>query len=220
VSSPTEFFDVVYLGIFIILSPAFDGRFYQTAKPPPPTLVDEVAYAVGHFQSLLNIFTKRFIILLDGKAISPLYTVNRMLAEFAAAAVVFAQDIHEYRYEGNDDGDYEDGIGVSKFRGEIECILQGSCPEVFAYYSCCLKKGHKHFLWTGPEVQILPRSSGLSACELRDLPGHSIYDPSEISAALTRSLSAAPPTITPLRRARGSSNSQDMAGPQAKRFKR
>jgi hypothetical protein len=45
VSSPTELFDILYLGVFIILSPAFDRRFYHTAKPLP-TLIEEVAYAV------------------------------------------------------------------------------------------------------------------------------------------------------------------------------
>src|ERR1700678_2915321 len=90
-SSVVEFFDIILLGIFIILSPAFDRRFYQN---PSPALVKEAENAVSHFHSILHIFSQRFIILLDGEPVSHSYIVHQMLAEFAAAAVVFSQAIH------------------------------------------------------------------------------------------------------------------------------
>lgn len=93
-SSEEEFFDILYLGIFVILSPAFDSRFYLSIKPPT-TLIDEIAYAVRHFHSLLHVFSLRFLIILDGEAVSHFYVVDRMLAEFAAAAVVFAKATQE-----------------------------------------------------------------------------------------------------------------------------
>lgn len=175
-SSEEGFFDILYLGIFVILSPAFDSRFYVTE--PPSTLVEEVAYAVRHFHSLLHVFSLRFLVILDGTAVSLSYIVDRMLAEFAAAAVVFAKAVQE----GIDDGDVRDGISSSMVAERIEGILQASHPNISHYYSRCLDRSHGHFIWTGPQVQILPRSEEFISIislttrgELLDLPGYEIY---------------------------------------------
>lgn len=197
-SSPTGFFDVLYLGVFIILSPAFDGRFYHTTRSPH-ILIKEVAYAVRHFHSLLHVFSQRFIILLQGEAILPSYMVDRMLGEFSAAAVVFSQAIHESHGKADDNGDEEGEIG--SFAERLEGILQGSYPKVMPYYLRCLESGHKYFIWTGPEVQILPRSEVFSsiiplttANELLDLPGHRIYDLATSTMSSSIPLALAPPT--------------------------
>ena len=110
---------------------------------------------------------------------SHFYIVDRMLAEFAAAAVVFAKAT----YEDNRQGRGEEWIVFSsKFVENIEGILQASHPNVFPYYLRCLDRCHKDFVWTGPQVEILPRSqefisviSLLTAGELLDFPGHEIY---------------------------------------------
>lgn len=93
-SSPTGFFDVLYLGVFIILSAAFDPRIYEATKPPH-TLIEERAYAERHFHSLLQIFSQRFVVVLEGVPIAHSYIVDRMLGEFAAAVVVFSKALSE-----------------------------------------------------------------------------------------------------------------------------
>lgn len=148
-SSPTGFFDVIYLGIFIILSPALDHRFYDT--PPLPTLMEEVAYMVSHFHSLLNVFTCRFIIMLQGQPIALSYVVDRMLGKFAAATVNFAKAL----CDSPDDGEGGD-IWYSTIIKNIEGIIQASYPEVFPYFLECLHRDHKDFIWTGPELLIFP----------------------------------------------------------------
>ena len=175
-SSVVEFFDIILLGIFIILSPAFDGRFYQK---PSPALVKEAENAVSHFHSILHIFSQRFIILLDGEPVSHSYIVHRMLAEFAAAAVVFSQAIHLAQERENNDE-----ITFCLFIQQIEGILKGSYPTIFSYYSNCFGHGHKHFIWTGPALKILLRTEALNSListttmgELLDLPSHPIYIP-------------------------------------------
>jgi len=175
-SSEVEFFDVLYLGIFIILSPAFDGRFYYVPKPPS-SVIKELTYALRHFHSILHMFSKRFVIALEGEIVSYTYVMERMLGEFAAASVFLAKAIYE-----PDESDIEDGITLPQFMGHIEGVLQNSYPDVFPYYSRCLSGGHKDFLWTGPNVQILPRSESISslirlatAGEMVDLPSHRIY---------------------------------------------
>jgi hypothetical protein len=190
-SSNVEFFDVLYLGIFIILSPAFDTRFYYGVKPPTPHL-NETAKAVCHFHSLLHIFSQRFIIVLEGEVMSHLYVVDRMLGEFAAASVGLAmatEELHGIEEEVEDD----DRIPSSTFREHIEDILLEHHPEVIQYYSRCLDRGHKDFLWNGPNVQILPRSEDFASIitltttgELLDLPSHQIY---------TEDLDPIPPTL-------------------------
>lgn len=174
-SSEVDFFDVLHLGIFVILSPAFDARFYD--KKTPPNLVDERAYAVKHFHSILDVFNQRFGILLEYDLVDHLYVFNRMLGEFAAAAVVFAKPVLESQ------DDRVDGVTYLIFRRRVEGILRVAHPEVFPYYSRCLEGHHKHFNWTGPKVQIFPRSDASETMfptnligALKDLPSHEIYD--------------------------------------------
>lgn len=182
-SSVLEFFDVLYLGVFVTLSPAFDDH---SQLKSPPTLVKEAAFARGHFKSLLHFFSNRFIILLEGEPVAHSYVVDRILGEFAAAAVVFAKAIRDSSDEGEDDGNdgTEGNLRCSRFVEDMEGILQGSHPRVFPYYSRCLDRSHKDFLWTGPKVQILPRSDEkvrsifplTAAGEMLDHPDHPIYN--------------------------------------------
>jgi hypothetical protein len=161
--------------VFIILSPAFDSRFYQTT--PPSNLRREIGNAIGHFSKIIHAFSQKFTILVDGEVIVPWYIVNRMLGEFAAAAVFLSQSIA--------DGDnLTDESRLFSVQEAIECILKDHRPEIMAYYSHCIEQRHQSFLWTGPQVDILPSSSSLLAVlsestsgTLLDLPGHSIYKP-------------------------------------------
>jgi hypothetical protein len=170
------FLDVIYLGIFTILSPAFDSRFYH--PKPSHHRLEEVANARDHFHCLLRVFSTRFIILLEAKAVVHTYVVDRMLAEFAAAAVNFAMtndEVVDVAGRGE--------IPTSAFVGRIDGILQEFYPRAFPYYTRCLSGNHKQFIWTGPQIQILPRSEGVSSTlplmtlgEMRDLSDHQIYE--------------------------------------------
>jgi hypothetical protein len=71
-----EFFDFLYLGIFILLSPAFDRRFYHT-KNAPANVVAEVTHAIQHFYNLFHIFSSRFAIDLEGEVVVLSYVINR-----------------------------------------------------------------------------------------------------------------------------------------------
>jgi hypothetical protein len=104
VSSETGFFDVLYLRIFVTLSSAYDGRFYFGLKPPG--LVAEIVHAICHFRWLLHKFSLRFILLLEGEPVAHSYIVDRMIAEFAAATIVFARavDVCDTKQGGNNDG--------------------------------------------------------------------------------------------------------------------
>ena len=174
-----EFFDVIFLGIFVILSPAFDRRFYD--DKPPTKLVEEATFAIECFHSILHIFSERFFIVLEGEPIAHFYVFDRMLGEFAAAAVVFAKAYHEIQPEDYIDGNGEYGITYEMFRGHVEVILQASHPNILQYYSHCVDRVHKHFLWTGPKVDIFTRSKACDAIVLKpigehlDLPSHGIY---------------------------------------------
>ena len=179
-SSEVEFFDILYLGVFIILSAAYDDRCYNGLKIPTH-LFKEASFAESHFHSLLHIFSQRFIVVLEGEAVSVSYVVDRMLGEFAAASVVLAKGISEsVGHRGGDED--EDGMRRCGLAAHIESILLPSHPEAFPYYLRCLESGHKDFLWTGPDVQILPRSEAIAPLiplitrgELLDLPSHPIY---------------------------------------------
>ena len=133
-----------------------------------------------------------------------------MLVEFAAATVVFSRANEKSRYEvdcddngengvdgddvggdGGEDGDGsgedgndtdDDGITNGEVETQVVALLQGSHKKLFPYYKHCVDQRHKHFLWTGPKLQILPRSDDIAANishtsrgEVLDLPSHPIY---------------------------------------------
>jgi hypothetical protein len=194
-----EFFDFLYLGIFVILSPAFDNRFYSSVNPPA-NVVAEITYAKQNLYHLFHIFSMRFIIVLEGEVVALSYVVNRLLAEFAAAAVNFSRAIDK---SNGDEGDWEDknedAISTSSLTKIIEEILKESYSQIIPYYTSCLVHLHKHFTWTGPKLEILPRLQDfstviplLSLGEMLELPGHQIY-----STNLDPEPSL-PPTIQPL----------------------
>jgi hypothetical protein len=175
-----EFFDLLYLGIFVILSSAFDVRFYSGQKPSM-YLVKEIFHAVDEFYNVLGFFSEEFIVVVGGEPVNHLYVLDRMLAEFAAASVLLAKGIDGLNPKESSD-ESEHRIVNSTFFAHIEGILQKSHPEVVPYYSRCLARGHKDFLWTGPNVHIMPRSVGTASLttharkgELQELPSHRIY---------------------------------------------
>lgn len=184
ISSEVGFFDVLYLGIFAILSPAFEIRFYRDEKPER-SLVAEIACAVAHFFSILSTFKQRFIVLLAGVPVNHRYIVDRMLAEFAAATVVMAEAVPGKKQVSN-----------SALTASLEGILQTSYPTTFSYYSRCLERKHSHFLWTGPKLQIVARSEAVASLipiiamgERLDSPTQPIYD-----IILDSELDSAPPS--------------------------
>ena len=126
ISSEEGFFDILHLGVFVILSTAFDNQFYESGKCPPTLIyiyfIDEVAYARHHFYSILHQVFRRFHILLDGVGVSVMYVVERMLAEFMAASVVLAKSL-----PGDQVGD---NINFSTFVEHIEGILKESHPQI------------------------------------------------------------------------------------------
>jgi hypothetical protein len=170
ISSEEGFFNILHLGIFLILSPAFDKRFYESSKPPCVT--EELEYALRHFLSILHEVIERFHILLDGVGMSVKYVLDRMLSEFAAAAAFLAKNL-----PGEEVGA---DIKCSTFIKRLEGIIQKSYPDVLGYYSCCLDHGYKYFVWTGPKLKMLPRLEGMvdvvPITELLDLPTYFIYD--------------------------------------------
>ena len=175
-SSEVDFFDVMYLGIFIIFSPAFNPCFYN-GLTPSPTNVKEAAYAVCHFCSLLNIFSQWFAIVLEGEVMSHSYVVDRMMGEFSAASVALAKGIDEA--VGIEDLEADDRATSTTVREHIEEILWNSYSEVIPYYRHCLDCRHKDFSWTDLNLLILPHSDDFASItamgEILNLPSYQIY---------------------------------------------
>jgi hypothetical protein len=169
--------DLVCLGVFVILSPAFDRRFYFN---PSQHLLDEVAYAIHQFQCLLHVFSLRYVTVLEGEAVAACYILDRILAEFAAASVVLAKSVEDPF--GGPDRHGEVGLSFGKFSSKIRRMLENFSPEVIPFFSTRAKDGHQDFFWTGERIEIFPRSEDIMsvlqltrAGELMDLPKHPIY---------------------------------------------
>lgn len=219
-SSAVELFDVLYLGVFIILSLAFDDRVYFGGQPPT-SLLNEAASAISHFNSIIHIFHERFIVVLEGESVSISYVVDRMLGEFAAASMVLAKGIFNLGGNGTND-QVENRISMTAFVKHIESILQKVYPEVFPYYVRCLDRGHKDFIWTGPDLQIFPRSDPTASLisfttkgEILDLPSHRIY-----TEDVDSNLTILPDAIPPVGKRRGRADSLNCEGLESKRCRK
>ena len=112
--------------------------------------------------------------------VSHSYVVDQMMGKFAAALVVLARGIEEeVRIEELEAKNRATSAAV---RESIEVILLQSHPEVIPYYSYSLDRGHKDFLWTGPNLLILPHSDDFTSIfslttksKIIDLPSYQIY---------------------------------------------
>ena len=60
-------------------------------------------------------------------------------------------------------GKEADVIPLSKVKVKLDHIISQSYPEVMDYSLHCVATGHKHFVWTGPPLTILPRSEGCNS---------------------------------------------------------
>jgi hypothetical protein len=95
--------------------------------------------------------------------------------------VVFSKAVEEKT--GEKTGSKEEVIKSSEMIANLKGILQASYPKAFPYYSCCVERKHSHFIWTGPKLQIVPRSEGSASLialvgkgEMLDSPTQPIYD--------------------------------------------
>jgi hypothetical protein len=214
-SSPVEFFDVLFLGIFITLSRALNPLFYRhPTSTPPRALDDEIASAESHFISLIHYFSNHHLTVLEGVVIDPWYIVKRMLAELAAAMVVFTQgfDVSGMEVDGGEHESDEDDIPLAKLKAKVDNIIAGSYPEVMDYYLHRVASQHRDFLWTGPPISIVPRLEGcvsllgvmISEGEQLDLPTCPIFSP---QTPPTTSVPSLPAVAT---KRRGSTHENDL----------
>ena len=112
--------------------------------------------------------------------VSHSYVVDQMMGKFAAASVVPARGVEEE--VGIKGLEAKNRATNTAVRESIEVILLQSHPEIIPYYSRSLDCGHKDFLWTGPNLLILPRSDDFTSIfslttkgEIIDLPSYQIY---------------------------------------------
>ena len=115
------------------------------------------------------------------------YIVDRMLAEFAAAAVVYARSIQGFLCEDYDEETNMDGTGIdiNMLEDQIGKILQNFCPDVISYFQRRRDASYPYFQWSGPDPIIFPRSKDIVAIiqlttpgELLDFPHCPIYSTS------------------------------------------
>lgn len=127
----------------------------------------------------MSLFSLRYVVFLGGTAVAAQYLVDRILAEFAAAALVFASKVELPLGQGND-GDL--GIPFLRFHRRVHNIVQQYSPDLSEFLSRRTTSQHKDFLWSGPEIRVLLRTEDLASFmkvfgdgELLDLPGCPIY---------------------------------------------
>jgi hypothetical protein len=100
-----------------------------------------------------------------------------MLDEFAATLMALANAISDGLDDGGGNACHYSLVGIRIF-----VIINLSYLSIIPYYHECWDRVHKDFIWTGPDLQVVPCSQSLHAIiqlltmgELLELPGEPIY---------------------------------------------
>jgi hypothetical protein len=138
----------------------------------------------------------RFFVCLGGRAVAAAYVVDRILAEFSAAAVVFAKAV---KVPLGSSDENPAGISFDRFLQAIQGIVGDHRSDLLPFLARRIEASHSSFFWTGPELQILPRTPDnlrvlelMGDGEILDFPDHPIY-PQDVEDSL-------PPSLPPVRK--------------------
>jgi hypothetical protein len=98
------------------------------------------------------------MVVLAGQPVSPLYVFHQMLREFAAALMALVNAISDDLDNGDNNACCYSLVGIRIF-----VIINSSYPFIIPYYHECRDRVHKDFIWTGPDLQVVPHSQSLHA---------------------------------------------------------
>jgi hypothetical protein len=140
--------DIMAIGNILQLAPVMDRRCYLSTGGHWTERV-EMAFSRSWYRQLQTIIAKHFVLSVEGKPISPYAIFQRSLVEFAAAVVVYKEDMSTVRKIT--------GFPPSKVKDKMVAVFQTNYPELLPKLHSLIKNRVQYLYWTGPKISITER---------------------------------------------------------------
>jgi hypothetical protein len=140
--------DIMAIGNILQLAPVMDRRCYLSSGGHWTERV-EMAFSRSWYRQLQTIIAQHFILTVEGKPISPYAIFQRSLVEFAAAVVVYKEDMSTVRKIT--------GFPPSKVKDKMVAVFQTNYPELLPKLHSLIKNRVQYLYWTGPKISITER---------------------------------------------------------------
>ena len=145
-----EFLEIVLLGSLIELGPALNPRNYDKTSPPEINQEEKAAQLqVKRFQSW---FALKFVTLIEGKWISPLYIFRRSLLEIASTIFGYLRDHPKLNGTTKKVTHTAFAKMVVRYLKRVDHELLPKLIQLFQQPKSSLR-------WSGPCIEIFPRPS-------------------------------------------------------------
>jgi len=143
--------DVMAIGNLLELGTVVDRRSYtaaglQWAERP------EMGSCRWMYRKLQSLFAQRYTVTVGGKSMHPLTIFRRSLVEFAAAVVVYKEDM-----EGT--VPKVPGCSATKVRDKTKSFFRHNYPELLPRLEELIEARTEYLYWTGPKIAIQQRSA-------------------------------------------------------------
>jgi hypothetical protein len=212
ISTPAGLMDVIAVGNLLECGQVLDRRNY-TKVGIHWAEQGEMAMARWRYRMLQTIFARHYIVTVDGKPIHPISVFRRSLVEFAAAIVVYKKTRAHHFVK-------VDGCNAARLEEKMKSVFSANHPELVPVLTRLVDEGAESLVWTGPAIEILPRTKD---CEARkgelNFSDFELYPPAPIapvakappSTATKKKTPKVPvvPTRTVVTRSAKASSSQD-----------
>lgn len=128
------------------MSPALN-RLHYTPDRLSSEEIQEQQAARLRYRLLMKWFSSHFAVLMDNVWVHPSYIVNCSLAEFAAAVLLYKQDVEHT-------APVIEYCTAKQLKKVIMSRLNDDHPAILKYFARKLDEKHKRFHWTGSKIII------------------------------------------------------------------
>ena len=147
------------------------SRPYYAGKVPKE-ITEEENVARWRYRQLVKWFSSRYVLVFDGKLVSPWYLVRMSLAQFAATLCAYMETWEMKAVDAK-------GCTPKQFRLAVFNHLRRQWLELVPKFDqLCEGNASQSFAWSGPKFEVLNRAEmpqGQISSELRDLASFKVF---------------------------------------------
>jgi hypothetical protein len=141
--------DIIALGNILELATVLDRRCYMSSGLHWTERL-EMGASRMMYRQLQSIIALNFVLCVDGQPIRPSAIFQRSLVEFAAAVVVYKEDMHAARKIPS--------CSPAKVKEKMVTLFRSNYPELLPNLLGHIDRRSQHLNWTGPTISIMMRT--------------------------------------------------------------
>jgi len=143
--------DIMAIGNILELSTVIDRRCYMSNPLLTQRERVEMGTSRSMYRQLQCVISRHYTISVDGKPIHPLLVFRRSLVEFAAAMLVYKEDmVGQFRHSSV--------FTVESIREKTTSFFEANYPALLPRLLALLKSRFEFMYWTGPSLSVARRT--------------------------------------------------------------